>query len=209
MRKDTNTTPGICSEDCHFTLTRSRSEREGEATEKIIRHIRGSNPKTEGRRPKEGRSPKAETNPNRPRRWVSVFGFRNSAFFRPSGFGLRPLKLPHPSPRPRGAGALAFVARDVWRPRFVATRPIVLPLLRGEGRGEGERGSRPFHSARSSEPDTLQTRFQFLAALGILVRSRSAVNPEADTPKRTGAFASSWYSGGAPAFCRLSAPGLS
>jgi len=26
---------------------------------------------------------------------------------------------------------------------------------------------------------------------------------------RSGAFASSWYSGGAPAFCRLSAPGLS
>ena len=47
----------------------------------------GSNPKAEGRRPKEGRSPKAETNSHRPRRWVSVFGFRNSAFFRPSKLG--------------------------------------------------------------------------------------------------------------------------
>ena len=49
----------------------------------------------------------------------------------------------------------------------------------GEGRGEGERGSRLFHSARSSEPDTLQTRFQFLAAMNILVRSRSLRLPPA------------------------------
>ena len=44
------------------------------------------------------------------------------------------------------------------------------PLPWGEGWGEGELSSRRFHSARSSEPDTLQTRFQFLAVLDILVR---------------------------------------
>ena len=38
----------------------------------------------------EGRRSKAEgRNPNLPRPRVSVFGFRNSAFFRPSAFGLR------------------------------------------------------------------------------------------------------------------------
>ena len=59
--------------------------------------MRGSNPKAEGRRKPEARRSKAETrrskpegrSPNRPRPWVSVFGFRNSAFFRASGFGLR------------------------------------------------------------------------------------------------------------------------
>ena len=50
----------------------------------------GSNPKPEARRPKEGRNPKAEgRRPNHARPWVSVFGFRPSAFFRPSGFGLQ------------------------------------------------------------------------------------------------------------------------
>jgi hypothetical protein len=43
-------------------------------------------PKVEGRKKAEARNPKAETNPNRPRLWVSVFGFRNSAFFGASGF---------------------------------------------------------------------------------------------------------------------------
>ena len=38
----------------------------------------------------EGRRSKAERSPNRPRRWVSVFGFRNSAFgFRASDFKAR------------------------------------------------------------------------------------------------------------------------
>ena len=39
------------------------------------------------------------------------------------------------------------------------------PSPLGRGRGEGELGSRRFHGASSSEPDTLPTRFQFLAAL--------------------------------------------
>ena len=39
---------------------------------------------------------------------------------------------------------------------------LVSPSPLGRGRGEGERSLRRFHRARSSEPDTLQTRFQFL-----------------------------------------------
>ena len=50
---------------------------------------------------------------------------------------------------PNGEGALSVVARDVWMPRFVATRPIVLPLLWGEGWGEGERGRRTDAAAQS------------------------------------------------------------
>ena len=77
VRKDTNTTPGICSEDCHFTLTRSRFKREREATEKMVRHTRGSHPKAEGRRPKQIRT-------------ALGVGFRSSDFgTRPSGFGIR------------------------------------------------------------------------------------------------------------------------
>ncbi len=68
------------------------------------------------RRSKEGR------NPNRARHWVSVFGFRASGFFRPSGFkcyhaGQRRIRQqrqcgspvpPHPGPLPK--------ERVLWRP---------------------------------------------------------------------------------------------
>jgi hypothetical protein len=48
---------------------------------------------SEGRSSKAERSPKPEgRRSNRARPWVSAFGFRPSAFFRPSGFGLRPSK---------------------------------------------------------------------------------------------------------------------
>ena len=42
---------------------------------------------------------------------------------------------------------------------------LASPSPWGEGRGEGELSSRRFHGASSSEPDTRQTRFRFLAAL--------------------------------------------
>ena len=108
------------------------------------------------RRSKEGR------NPNRARHWVSVFGFRPSAFGLLSAFGLQMLprgpktypaaasvrqpRSPSPRPSPQGEGALAAVARDGGRSRFVATRPIVLPLSAGEGRGEGEQTATHSHT---------------------------------------------------------------
>jgi len=67
-----------CREDCA-------------AHSRVNSEIRRS--KAGGRKP-EGRRPKVETNPNRPRPRVSVFGFRNSAFFRSSDFGLRTSKPP-------------------------------------------------------------------------------------------------------------------
>ena len=66
----------------------------------------------------EGRRSKAEgRNPNHPRPRVSVFGFRNSAFFRPSAFGLRTSKLLHSSPQPsppeEQRGKHSHIVRDV------------------------------------------------------------------------------------------------
>jgi hypothetical protein len=50
----------------------------------------GENPKPEGRRPKEGRNPKPEGAASQASdAELSGFGLRASAFFRPSGFGLR------------------------------------------------------------------------------------------------------------------------
>jgi hypothetical protein len=53
-----------------------------EAYWKVIPAASRPNPKSEGRNPKEGRIPKAEAT-------LGHFGFRVSAFFRPSDFGLR------------------------------------------------------------------------------------------------------------------------
>ena len=55
--------------------------------------------------------------------------------------------------------------RKEWVPRFVATRPIVLPLLWGEGWGEGERGRRTVAAAQYVF-GTRETERQFLAASG-------------------------------------------
>ena len=76
---------------------------------------------------------------------------------------IRESDLASPSPQRRGCSVV--VARDTWMPQFVTTRPIVLPLPWGAGWGEGERGSRRFHGARSSEQHTFQARVQFRAAL--------------------------------------------
>ena len=43
---------------------------------------------------------------------------------------------PHPSPLPRGEGAPPSVAGKGWMPRYGAARRV-LPLPKGEGRGEG------------------------------------------------------------------------
>ena len=108
-------------------------------------------PKPETRGPKEGRGPKSEARNPRPSAVrASAFGFRPSFDLRPSTFDL-PI-------------------RPVWMPRFVATRSIVLPLPRG---GLGLRGNGAY--AVATEPETLQTRYQCLAALDILVRGSRVI----------------------------------
>ena len=59
--------------------------------------------------------------------------------------------------------------RDVWTLRFVAPRPIVLPLLWGEGWGEGERGRRTDVAAQNVF-GTREIEPQFLAALHSVLR---------------------------------------
>ncbi len=49
---------------------------------------------------------------------------------------------PHPGPLPWGEGAPPTVAGYAWTLRFVAARPMVLPLPKGEGWGEGEATAR-------------------------------------------------------------------
>ena len=75
---------------------------------------------------------------------------------------------PHPSPLPRGEGATPAALRSCRCARCARVW-LGLPILWGEGWGEGELISRRFHGARSSEHHTLQTRFPFLAALEFIL----------------------------------------
>ena len=45
---------------------------------------------------------------------------------------------PHPCPLPRGEGVPLSVAGSIWTLRFVVARRLILPLPKGEGRGEGK-----------------------------------------------------------------------
>ena len=60
---------------------------------------------------------------------------------------------------------------------------MVSPTPLGRGWGEGERGLRPCHRARSSEPDTRRTRVQFLTALDIQIH-RTASGGTAETDEQ-------------------------
>ena len=75
-------------------------------------------------------------------------------------------RSPSPLPSPQRRGSHAGRATNLRMRPIGESRAWPLPLLWGEGRGEGELGLLPCHSASSSESDTLQTRFQFLVALG-------------------------------------------
>ena len=79
---------------------------------------------------------------------------------------------PHPGPLPGGEGELSAAGRQIEASRHLARRPTEHPLL-GERAGVRGNGAYAVSTGRSSEPATLQTRSQFLAAWDILVRSRS------------------------------------
>ena len=90
---------------------------------------------------------------------------------------------PSSQPSPPGEGALSVVVRDVWLLRFVAPRPIVLPLLWGAGRGEGERGRRT-DAAAQNVAGTRETEPQSLAALDSPSPDISQAARNADRPER-------------------------
>ena len=79
---------------------------------------------------------------------------------------------PHPLPSPQRRGSHAGRAANLRVLLDLRESGWVSPSPLGRGWGEGERGLRPCHSGRSSVPDILQTRFQFLAALDIQVPPR-------------------------------------
>ena len=81
--------------DCRFE---NAPKAEGRRKSEGRRSKAERRPKSEGRRPRADGNPKAEgRNKSEPPSASGFFGFRPSAFFRPSGFGLRPSK-PAPSP---------------------------------------------------------------------------------------------------------------
>ena len=109
--------------------------------------------------------------------WSGGCQAQNSALWK-----RRKPRSPSPQPSPQGEGALSAVVRDVWTLRFVTTRPIVLPLLWGEGRGEGERGRRT-DAATQNVSGTRETEPQFLVALdyqSALQAGRDALRRSAD-----------------------------
>ena len=71
---------------------------------------------------------------------------------------------PHPGPLPGGEGELSAAGRQIEASRQLARRPTEHPLL-GERAGVRGNGAYAVYTGRSSEPDTLQTRSQFLTAL--------------------------------------------
>ena len=117
-------------------------------------------PKPETRGPKEGRGPKSEARNPRPSAVrASAFGFRPSFDLRPSTFDLRPSTF---DLRPSDSTCLdASLCRHA-----VDSSPS--PTGRAGVRGNGA-------YAVATEPETLQTRYQCLAALDILVRGSRVI----------------------------------
>src|SRR5208283_3503106 len=68
------------------------------------------------------------------------------------------LYRPLPPPRFQGEGETIAAPRQIAASRCSQQRTAGHPLPRGEGRGEGELGSRCFHALRMSEPVPIQAR---------------------------------------------------